>query len=78
MRLETTDAIRLAVAYKIIEIEYDTNYDELVDSLFNYTKAIITGIPMDVCMFRDEIENLIGIREHDEIINYILKIRGGE
>ena len=47
MRLETTDAIRLAVAYKIIEIEYDTNYDELVDSLFNYTKAIITGIPMD-------------------------------
>jgi hypothetical protein len=29
-------------------------------------------------MFRDEIENLIGIREHDEIINYILKIRGGE
>lgn len=60
--------------YKIIEEKYMNNYDELVDSLYHYMKYyLIDRTCIDVCMFQDEIENLIGIRNHEDIMNYILK-----
>lgn len=61
-------------AYKIVEEKYTNNYNELNDSLYHYLKYyLIDENYSDICMFQDEIENLIGIRNHEDIINYILK-----
>ena len=51
------------------------DFDELYDTLYNYMETYIQGNNFDVCLFRDEIENYLGIRDHEDIIKYILKWR---
>lgn len=72
----STNDTKIYEAFEIINDLFNQHYDEVVDALYYYTKSYIDGYFMDVCMFQDEIENLLGIREHDDIINYILG--GGE
>jgi hypothetical protein len=67
---------RDVLAFELITKKYNNDYDELYDSLYNYMKSYIEGYTFDTSLFRDEIENLIGIRKHEEIIKYI--IDGGE
>lgn len=66
---------REILAYAKVNLEYTKNYDEITDSLYMYMKAYINGSKMEATMFMDEVENLIGLNNHEEIINYIL---GGE
>lgn len=61
------------LAFKYIKERYNNNYDELVDALYQYMHSYMNGYDFDVCMFADEIENLAGFRNHEDIINYILK-----
>jgi hypothetical protein len=51
------------------------HFDELYDTLYNYMKVYMEGNNFDICLFRDEIENYLGIRDHEDIIKYILKWR---
>lgn len=68
---------RDVLAFELVTKKYDNEYDELYDSLYNYMKSYIEGYVFDTGLFRDEIENLIGIRKHEDIINYIIE-EGGE
>jgi hypothetical protein len=51
---------------------YEKQNDELIDSLYHYFKALIEEYPFDIVLFKDEIHNLIGLKEHDEIIEFIM------
>ena len=57
--------------YLKMKVYYEKQNDELIDSLYHYFKALIEGYIFDVVLFRDEIENLIGLRDHNEIIEFI-------
>lgn len=60
-------------AHKLSYKKYMNDYDELSDSMFHYMNAYIKGISLDMELFKDEIENLLGIREHKDIIEFIIK-----
>lgn len=68
-KIKSKDAIAFTLVYK----QYKNDYNELADSMFQYMNAHVNNILFDKELFRDEIENLIGIRKHKEIINYIIK-----
>ena len=63
------------LAYILIYKRFNNtdDYDELCDALYHYMEAYLKGFNFDVSMFADEIENLADIRNHTDIINYILK-----
>ena len=62
-------------AFTKVRLEYTESYDELTESMFQYMNSYINGSKMESLMFLDEIENILGINNHEEIINFIL---GGE
>lgn len=57
--------------YYTLQRLYEVGYDELIDELYHYMKAYINDLKIDAYMHADCIENLIGIREHEDIIEYI-------
>lgn len=61
------------LAYKLSYRKYMKYYDELSDSMFHYMDAYLNNRGLDTEIFKDEIENLLGIREHKDIIEYIIK-----
>lgn len=64
-------------AYMQVKLEYTENeYDELTDSLYSYMTAYINGNNLETMMLLDEIENIIGLNTHEDVINFILL--GGE
>lgn len=64
-------------AYMQVRLEYTENeYDELTDSLYSYMTAYINGNNLETTMLLDEIENIIGLSTHEDVINFILL--GGE
>lgn len=64
-------------AYMQVKLEYTENeYDELTDSLYSYMTAYINGNNLETMMLLDEIENIIGLSTHEDVINFILL--GGE
>lgn len=62
-------------AFTKVRLEYTESYDELTESMFQYMNSYMNGSKMESLMFLDEIENILGINSHEEIINFIL---GGE
>jgi hypothetical protein len=63
--------------YQEIKKEFETEeYNELVDILFHYMRAYVNGWGLDACIFQDECENLVGIREHDDMIELIKQYTG--
>ena len=63
-------------AFTKVKLEYTESYDELTESMFQYMNSYINGNKIESIMFLDEIENIIGINKHDEVVNFILL--GGE
>lgn len=64
-------------ALSVVRQEYTENeYDELTESLYSYMTSYMNGSNLETTMLLDEIENIIGINTHDEIIRFILL--GGE
>lgn len=61
------------LCYIKMKYYYENNYDESIDILYHYFKSIIDGNQFDTYLFADEFENLIGIREHDDIVHYVIK-----
>ena len=61
-------------AFKLIKEKMDKEYNELYDSLYYYMLTYLEDDKMENYMFKDEIENYTGLREHPEIIKYILKL----
>lgn len=58
----------------LLKKELEKEYNELYDAVYNYLIVYMhnkTHI-LDIILYKDEIENLIGIREHTNIINYVL------
>lgn len=60
-------------AFRKIALKYKNDYNELYDSLYQYMKTYYKDDFISNYEYKDEIENLLGIREHDVIVNYIIK-----
>ena len=60
-------------AFNYVKDKFENEYDELYDALYYYMLTYLEDKKMDNYLFKDEIENLIGIRKHEDIIEYILK-----
>lgn len=63
----------------ILKRKLEEEYNELYDAMYHYIWAWFikdslntNKSSMDIILYRDEIENLIGIREHDDIVSYVL------
>lgn len=60
-------------AYIMASILHSSRYhDEIYDALYHYMQAIENDWKFDVALYTDEIENLMGIRDHASIIEYIV------
>lgn len=66
--------INMIAFARIHAIYKGRDYNELYESLYYYMLTYIDDCLIDNYMFRDEIENLIGIRSHEDIIDYILNL----
>ena len=63
---------RDVMAFGKIKYLYEREeYNELVDIAYHYMQSFIRETP-DITMFRDEFENVTGIKEHYQIVNYIM------
>lgn len=51
---------------------YIEDMGELNESLFGYMSAFVLNNEIDKMMYKDEIENMLGINSHDEILNIIV------
>ena len=54
---------------------YGMEYNELYDTLFNYMLTYLNGPEIDNYLILDEVENYIGTRNHDDIVDYILTLK---
>jgi hypothetical protein len=59
--------------YITVKRALSIEYDELTDELYHYFKASRCDRYFEVFMHADLIENLIGIREYDDIVKYVLE-----
>ena len=59
--------------YKTLKRELSKGYDELTDELCCYFKALIHDRYLEAFVAADLIENLIEIREYDDIVKYVLE-----
>ena len=62
------------LAFKHVKEKFENDYNELHDSLYYYMLTYLEGKRMDNCLFKDEVENLVGVRKHEDILNYILNL----
>jgi hypothetical protein len=64
---------RDVMAYGKVKYLYECEeYNELVDIAYHYMQSFIREVP-DIIMFRDEFENVTGIKEHHQIVSYIME-----
>ncbi len=52
-----------------------SDYNELYDALYHYMLTYLNGPDADNYMFLDEVENYIGTRNHNAIVDYILNLK---
>lgn len=63
---------RDVMAFGKVKFLYEKmEYSEEYDVLYHYMNSFIKEEP-DIIFFRDEIENLLGIKSHTDIIKYII------
>ena len=58
--------------YITIKRELSKGYDELIYELYHYFKAIMNDRYLDAFIQADLIENLIDIREYEDIVKYVV------
>lgn len=60
----------------LLKKELEKEYNELYDAVYNYLMAYMYNEIhyIDITLYKDEVENLIGIREHEEIIKYVFNL----
>ena len=59
--------------YRTLKRELSKEYDELTDELYHYFKALMHDRYLEVFIQADLIENLIGIRDNEDIVKYVLE-----
>jgi hypothetical protein len=59
--------------YKTLKRALSVEYDELTDELYHYFKASRCDRYFEAFIHADLIENLIGIRDYDDIVKYVLE-----
>lgn len=63
---------RDVMAFGKVKFLYERNeYSEEYDVLYHYMNSFIKE-EADIIFFRDEIENLLGLKAHADIIKYII------
>lgn len=60
--------------YTIISEKYNKNQNELNELLWLYMRSVINGFDTQRIMYLDEIENMLGINKHEEILKVIMRI----
>ncbi len=58
--------------YRTLKRELMIEYDELTYELFHYFKAVINNRYLEAFVQADLIENLIDIRDYDDIVRYVV------
>lgn len=58
----------------LLKNKMESEYDELVDALYYYMLTYLEGNMMENCMYKDEVENLLGFRDHEKIFDYIINV----
>lgn len=58
--------------YKVTKTKLGEGYDELTYELYHYFKALMHDRYLEVFEQADLIENLIDIREYDDIVKYVV------
>ena len=58
--------------YRVTKTKLGKEYDELTDELYQYFKALKEDRFLDAYIEADLIENLIDIREYDDIVKYVV------
>ena len=58
--------------YRVTKTKLGKEYDELTDELYQYFKALKEDRFFDAFIEADLIENLIDIREYDDIVKYVV------
>ena len=58
--------------YRVTKTKLGEGYDELTDELYQYFKALKEDRFLDAYIEADLIENLIDIREYDDIVKYVV------
>jgi hypothetical protein len=59
-------------AYTTILEKYNKNPNELNELLCLYMRSVINGFDTHMIMYLDEIENMLGINKHEEILKVIM------
>lgn len=70
-------------AFNKLKSKLETEYNELYDAMYHYIRLYLKAsnpprryssmnTVFEMVLYKDEIENLIGINEHEKIVDYIL------
>lgn len=59
--------------YKTMKRAISQEYDEMKDILYNYFKARREDRLLDAYLYTDEFENITGMREYEDIVDFVLK-----
>lgn len=59
--------------YKTLQRALSREYDELTDELYHYFKSRMEDRHYSAYLHADCIENLIGIRDYDDIVEYVMR-----
>lgn len=59
------------LAFKKTKEKYNKDKNELYDILYNYMDSYLHCSKFETYLLADEVENVLGIREHEDIIKFI-------
>ena len=62
------------LAFQRIKNLYNLDYDEACDILYHYMLTYLNGPEADNYMFLMEAKAVLGVKDHDDIIDYILNM----
>lgn len=62
------------LAFQRIRNLYNLDYNEAYDILYHYMLTYLNGPEADNYMFMCEAEAVLGLRTHDDIVDYILNM----
>lgn len=62
-----------SIAYARITKKYNENPNEINEILWLYMKSVIMKYNIESQLYLDELENIIGINKHNEVLSIIMK-----
>lgn len=62
----------ITYCHSTLKAQLSKGYDELTDELYCYFQSLIDDRRFDAYIHTDCIENILNIREHEDIVNYVI------